>query len=612
MRGQMRTAPALLTALLAFLPGCALLGSPAPDAAPPTAAPLETLPLETASPASPPGLRRLPGAREVVDRDASVTDLNHRSGLRAVAPPPGWEGADKVPVPDRWRLLNNLGLLPQRWWDPYNQNTWKGDQPVFGEDGFVSVGVVADSVYEPRELPTPVGPQSTSGGGSVDPFGGGRQSLLNGNLIVALVLLKGDTTFRPPDWEFRATPVFNFNYTQSQERRALQVDPRAGDNRADQHIGWQELFVDYHLWNVSDRYDFDSVRLGIQPFSTDFRGFLFQDNQLGLRLFGTRANNRIQYNLAWIRRLEKDTNSGLNALEDALRDDDVFLANAYLQDFPVPGFTSQLALVHNRNRERDFFYDDNGFLARPFSFGNEKPREYDATYVGYNGDGHFGRLNLTASVYGVFGEESEGVYRQAPRDIRAAFAAAEASVDFDWTRVRASLLYGSGEDDPYDDQANGFDAIFENPIFAGADTSFWIRQAVPLVGGGGVALSARNGVLNSLRHSKEHGQSNFTNPGILLAGLGADFDLAPELRLSLNGNALAFDRTAVLEVARNQGDIDRSIGVDLSSALIWRPWFSQNAILRLSGAVLLPGAGYRGLFPDQRPWSVLANLVLAY
>ena len=58
--------------------------------------------------------------------------------------------------------------------------------------------------------------------------------------------------------------------------------------RNDHFVGIQEAFVDNHLRNVSERYDFDSIRIGIQPFSTDFRGFLFQDNQLGVRLFGTR------------------------------------------------------------------------------------------------------------------------------------------------------------------------------------------------------------------------------------------------------------------------------------------------------------------------------------
>ncbi len=61
--------------------------------------------------------------------------------------------------------------------------------------------------------------------------------------------------------------------------------------RADDFVGIQAAFVDKHLRNVSDRYDFDSIRVGIQPFSSDFRGFLFQDNQLGVRLFGNRRNN---------------------------------------------------------------------------------------------------------------------------------------------------------------------------------------------------------------------------------------------------------------------------------------------------------------------------------
>src|SRR6185295_9419141 len=100
----------------------------------------------------------------------------------------------------------------------------------------------------------------------------------------------------------------------------------------------------------------------------------------------------------------------------------------------------------------------------------------------------------------------------------------------------------------FDDRDNGFDAVFENPQFAGADTSYWIRQAVPLIGGGRVALSGRNGVLNSLRSSKEEGQSNFTNPGIRLIGIGADLDILPELRVSANWNYLLFDTTEVLEV----------------------------------------------------------------
>jgi hypothetical protein len=179
-------------------------------------------------------------------------------------------------------------------------------------------------------------------------------------------------------------------------------------------------------------------------------------------------------------------------------------------------------------------------------------------------------------------------------------------------RPRLSLLYGSGDKNPYDNKATGFDAVFENPQFAGADTSYWIRQAVPLVGGGGVALSGRNAILNDLRSSKDEGQSNFTNPGVALVGLGADFDLLPTLRLALNFNDLYFADTEVLEAARNHGTIGTHIGEDLSAAVTWRPLDSQNIVLRTSYARLISGSGFRALFPGRDPSYLLVNVLLTY
>jgi hypothetical protein len=290
----------------------------------------------------------------------------------------------------------------------------------------------------------------------------------------------------------------------------------------------------------------------------------------------------------------------------------VFVFNVYRQDMPVLGFTSQVTLLHNRNREEDLYYDKNGFIQRPASLGLERLRNYDASYIGYNGDGHFGRLNLTASVYGVFGDEDRGVFREGESEIEGYFAAVELSRDFNWARGRLSFLYASGDETPFDDTSTGFDAVFENPQFAGADTSYWIRQAVPLVGGGRVTLSSRNGVLASLRSSKDEGQSNFTNPGILLLGVGADLDLTPELRLSASLNTLRFDETAVLEVARNQGPIDEEIGHDVSVGVTWRPKMTQNVVLRASYAKLLAGRGFEALFPEEDPGYLLFNVVLAY
>ena len=521
-------------------------------------------------------------------------------------------------VPDRWRIVSALGY-PERWWDPYNgNNVLKADRPAFGDDWFFLFSAISDSTFEDRNVPTPVAIATSTDTGRLDVLGDPGQSAFTQNLITEFVLYKGDTVFKPPDYEFRFIPVFNLTHVSVEEAGVMKVDPNSGTTRTESFVGIQGLFVDKHLRNTSERYDFDSLRVGIQPITADFRGFLFQDSPVGIRLFGTRDNNRWQYNIGAFRRIEKDTNSGLNDIteagfSDGLRDDDVFLFNLYRQDFPVVGFTSQIAVVHNSNQETDAeFIDDNGFLTRPAALGIQQNRDYDVSYVGYNGDGHIGPWNLSLSAYYAFGTETPATFTNLESDISAAFAAAEVSRDFDWIRAKGTFVFASGDDDPYDDKSNGFDAIFENPWIAGADTSFWIRQAVPLIGGGRVAISGQNGLLNSMRPNKAQGQSNFSNPGLLLLGLGADFDVTPKVRASVNINQLWFDDTAVLEAARNQAPIGKDIGQDVSLSVIYRPLTSQNIIVRVAASALIPGSGYKDLFGSDTPYSILANLILAY
>ncbi|MET0365705.1 MAG: hypothetical protein ABW169_13740, partial [Sphingobium sp.] len=426
------------------------------------------------------------------------------------------------------------------------------------------------------------------------------------------------TAFKPPDYEYRLTLAYNVNWAKVQERRILFIQPSYDRERLDHFLGVQEAFVDKHWRNVSDRFDFDSIRLGIQPFQADFRGFLFNDNQLGIRLFGNRDNNRFQYNLAAFWRLEKDTNSGLNSVVDKPRRDFVFFANLYRQDFLIPSLTSEIIVAWNHNREGgEVFADDNGFPVRPALIGNLGGRDYDVVYLGYAADGHVGRLNLTATTYGLFGTERKSQFTGREAKIRAFFAAGELSYDVNWARFRLSGLFASADKDPFDDIETGYDAIFENPVFAGADTSYWIRQSVPFIGGGrAIGINGRNGILNSLRSSKEQGQSNFVNPGTQLIGVGGDFDLTPQFRVSTNANHLWFGDTSILQTLRSEGSIPRDIGWDLSLSTIWRPKATQNIVFRFSGAALLPGAGFRDLFTNsgtnRNYYSLLANLVLSY
>ncbi|HUZ74621.1 MAG TPA: hypothetical protein VMU87_16675 [Stellaceae bacterium] len=597
---------------------CALAVALAAMGTPPATA--QMAPMQGAGdPSAPDEERRIPGQPPPVPPPPELGNPN------AVPPPQLSPTDDFIPVPDRWRLLDALGRK-ENLFDPYNTNTLKGDKPIFGNDWFFELGAISDTVYEPARVPTPVAPQQGARPGSNSVFGQYGRTLVSQTGILSLSLIKGDTTFKPPDFEFNITPVFNFNHTDVEELGVVNVNPARGTTRDDSFPALQQAFVDYHLRNVDERYDFDSIRVGIQPFSTDFRGFLFQDSQLGVRLFGNRDNNRWQYNLAYFRRLEKDTNSGLNDVGKQLRKDDVFIANLYRQDLPVSGFTSQITYVRNDNHEGgEVYYNSNGFLVRPLPAGNFQGYNYDVNYLGYNGDGHFGRFNLTLSTYWALGHQSANEFSttstQTPQLIDAFFFAAEPSIDFDWFRVRASMLYASGDGNPQGGRATGFDAIDENPLFAGADSSYWIRQGIPLIGGGGVSLTQPNGILADLRSSKDEGQSNFTNPGLELLGVGADFDVLPELRVSGNLNYLRFVNTATLEFLRHQSNIPNSIGYDMSVAFTYRPLDTQNVVLRLSGSVLAPGDGLTALYRtgDSTPvsggnflYSVLFNVVLTY
>lgn len=624
-----------------------LQAQPVEAAAAPTAEPLSA---DTGAPPPPPADwerridptlleeilegRRRPGWQRGLPE--AVTQDNP-GAIRAL--PPQAFPTDTLPIPDRWRLVTAFCpaqevyvairdvCRPQT--DPYHQNLLKGDRPIpiedipswlpiTGDDWFVQLTAISDTVVEPRTFPIPVGVQTTERPGSIDVFGRPFSLVLSQTVILGAALTKGMTAFRPPDVEYRVALAFNMNYVDVPERRVLLVEPSAPSHRFDHFLGVQELFVDKHLGNDSDRYDFHSVRIGIQPFQSDFRGFLFNDNQLGIRLFGNRDGNRLQYNVAAIWRMEKDTNSGLNSIVDTPRRDWVFLANLYRQDLPLPGLTSQVTVVYNRNREGGRIHiDDNGFPIRPALLGELRGRDYDVVYLGYNADGRIGRVNLTGSVYAAFGEDRNNFLTGRPADINALFAAAELSYDHDWMRFRLSALYASGDGDPYDDSEGGFDAIFENPVFAGADTSYWIRQTIPFAGGGrAISVNGRNGLLNSLRSSKEEGQSNFTNPGTMLLGLGGDFDVTPELRVSTNLNHLWFENTRILEALRNQGSISRDIGFDLSASAIWRPNANQNIIARFSIAALVPGEGFREMFGNARRHdayvSILANMVFAF
>jgi hypothetical protein len=520
------------------------------------------------------------------------------------------EEIDFQPFTDRWRItpppyeVNVRGSL----WDPYNPNVLKGDLPIIGNDIFVNLGASIDTLLEYRHVPTPSGVSSARPGSSAF-FGKPGQFFVNNNVAVSADIFKGLTAFKPFDWRLKATFIGNVNYLNVKETGIVNPDPRRGTRRTDGFAALQEIFGEYKIADLSPNYDFVSVRGGIQPFNSDFRGFIFSDTTLGGRLFGNYESNRNQFNLAYFNRLEKDTNSGLNSLEK--RGQQVWVANFYRQDFPFLGYTQQLSIHHLRD-PKSVHFDDNDFLVRPDPVGVFRPHRVQATYFGWTSSGKIGRLNIEHAFYHVRGKDTLNPIAGTEVDIRGYMAALELSYDRDWLRPKISYFYASGDDDPRDRKARGFDSIFDNPLFVGGGFSFWNRLAIRLTGTG-VNLVNRGSLLPDLRSSKDEGQPNFVNPGIHIANAGIDIEVTPKLKALLNANYLSFDKTETLKLLLFQSQVRHEIGWDLNLGLRYRPFLNNNAIVLLGFAAFIPGKGWRDIYESGRPlYTAFTNLTLTY
>ena len=561
-------------------------------------------------PQIPPGVSNTPSSASPLPPAAPPVIMSTGAGQpNQTASPESLPPSDQVfrTEPDRWLITmpdwDRYGTggehpyVKGKKWDPFARNKLKGDLPIIGQQIFLNLTGISDTFADFRRLPTPSNISSARPGSSGF-FGKGEQFFLDQVFLFSFDLFHGDTSFRPVDWRIRITPAVSLNYLDVQEREIVNVDTRKGTTRFDSHVGLQEAFAELKLHDIGPNYDFISVRAGIQGFNSDFRGFLFVEEQPGVRIFGNLDSNRWQYNVAYFNFLEKNTNSGLNSM--ALRHQQVIVANAFRQDFLFQGYTAQLS-VHYDKDDATLHYDDNGFLVRPapigkvFSSGMLQPHSIHAAYIGWTGDGHIGPVNLTHAFYQALGNDSFNGIAGKPVTINAQMAALELSVDRDWFRLKGSLFYASGSSNPSSSHAHGFDSIDDFPEFAGGIFSLWNRESIRLTGSE-VALNSGNSLLPDLRSNKDEGQANFVNPGIFLANIGANFDITPKLRGFANINYLRFERTEALEQILFQAPIRHSIGFDSSIGVRYRPPLTENIAITAGAATLIPGQGLKDIY----------------
>ena len=527
------------------------------------------------------------------------------SGQSSVLPSEGQESSHFVPIEDRWRSgfpawdrygkghpwVDDYPYLQGSLVDPYNQNVLKGDYPIIGQHTFLTFTGTALSILEARQVPTPTTPfESTGRPDQNEFFGDPNQFLYVQNFIMSFDLVHGDGAFKPADWRIKMTPILNFNYLDVNELGIVNPNVNAGSTRSRGDGALEEWFFETKLADTSPYYDFVSVRAGSQFFSSDFRGFIFHDTNRGVRLFGTNNANRDQFNLIFFDQTEKQSNSLLNTFDD--RHQNTIIANYYRQDFIWPGYTAEASFHFNRDGP-SFELDKNDNLARPDGVGSFQQHRVESYYLGFAGDGHINRFNISHAFYWALGQDSQNPLAGKKQHINAQMAAIELSYDRDWARFRTSFFWSSGDNNINDSQARGFDTIFDNPNFGGGGFSYWQRQTIGLFG---VNLVNRQSLVPDLRSSKFQGQSNFVNPGLFLFNLGADFDITPKLRFINNCNFLWFDKTGVLETFIFQEHVGHSIGTDLSTGFEYRPFLNNNVVIVGGISSLIPGGGFKDLY----------------
>jgi len=571
-----------------------------PDLGPPEPTP-PTFSVEPLAPA----FDRLPRAPAAVNGETVVPDALPHDEKVFEEVPNRW--SEQLPGGYRRYANADNPYTDEHWYDPFNRNKLKGDYPILGNRTFFDFTFTSDTFADGRRLPVPSGLGSTSAGESQF-FGRFGQFFLNEDLAFSFDLFHGDTAYRPADWRIQVTPEVNVNYLFTQENGIVNFDVRKGATRLDTHLGLQEAFGEVKLKDLGNQYDFVSVRAGIQRFTSDFRGFIFSDEEPGVRLFGTLDSNRYQFNLAYFAMLEKDTNSGLNSM--AYRNQQVMIANLYRHDFIAPGYTIEASFHYDKD-DPSRQYDTDNFLVRPAPIGNVVPHSVRAYYYGLAGDGHFGKLNLTHAFYQVLGTDKFNEIAGRPVNINAQMGAAELSLDRDWLRYRVSFFYASGDKNPRDGTARGFDTIFDDPNFAGGFFSFWDREGIRLTSTG-VGLVSEGSLVPDLRTSKTEGQANFVNPGLFLYNAGVDLNVTPKLRAFLNLNLLRFARTDPLELLLFQSNIHAGIGADSGIGFSYRPPLSENMVITGGVNALQPFQGLRDFSTNRTLLSAFINVRIRF
>lgn len=484
---------------------------------------------------------------------------------------------DVEPEPNRWRVLEpqGIGAKPRNpLYDPYNPNVLKGDYPIYGDKVFLAVTGTLDSIADFRR--------------NLDFFTTDRirnvpfhEHITIGQLtgIVAIEVFHGDTVFKPKDWAFRVTPIIRWRCG----------DKNAIDQGCGEDVRLLETFGEVKLFEIGPTFDATSARLGLQFFTSDFFGFIYNDVQPGARIFSEIARNQFKVNVAAFDRLNKEKLSGLN--EFKRRENQVAVLSVEWDDFLFPGFNILPNFVAN--------IDDNGAVV---------PGKLEAYYIGFTTNGRLGRVNVNSAVYYAFGTTAQNTPNRRRQDISAGMIFGQVAYPIQYFTPRIAVAYATGDRDAKDNHATGFDSAFDNVNFGGGQFSYLFGEKIQL---GATTLFRGNSIFPSLRGANATAQ--FVNPGVFAVNPGIDIALTPKTLFEADFNYVRFDSTSSLEALTRRHAVAEEVGYEVNAGIAYRPFLNEQVIFFVGGAVFVPAQGIKDTFgTDRSVYKALTRLILTF
>ncbi len=292
-----------------------------------------------------------------------------------------------------------------------------------------------------------------------------------------------------------------------------------------------------------------NVRVGIQDYKSDLIGSIYSDTDLGVRVTGSYKG--VDWSLYGTNRLENDLLSDFNQIT-SFRDQQVYIA--HLQ-FNI-GKTIVKPSIH-------FNIDEEGDHGRGRAGRDE---DVEALYFGFTTYGPIGPVNLLTGLYGVFGNQDNvslvGAIPLRDQNIRAFVAYFDVSYPMLNGKIAPHLgaFYASGDNDPFDSEATGFDAISDHVDVWGSK-GFMIDDRVSLGALGGRTLMRHDSPYTSLRDTDAN--SNFVNPGAVALNIGLNTKPCEKLSVDTNFTYFWWKETDSLEAIMAALGIPDNLGSTL-------------------------------------------------